>query len=477
MNKLPFQWKTILKGFIVLLTVGVGIQLHAQAQPNSYNHDMYLASYDAHQNAAIANNPTYPPTCTPDCTVVEPASMDGLILHRFNNSAIATAGSGFLGAGSFFVEGYIDQGLTYGSSEDYQTPAAMNDQVGYQMNQLYLSFGRKVVKGNQFSIGGQIDVMFGTDYYYMSSAGLENRPDNTNHWNKMDGDYNYRAGRSEYGVALPQAYAEIYAPIMNGVDVKVGHFYSVMGYESMQNNQNFFYSRSYSRMYGMPTSMTGAIGEFGLGCGWNMILGAVNEWNAFDTLDDSFSGVFGFNYKSRNGFFTFAATTMIGEQHAPCYQFETYSEDAEMCYVFNTYAKFQFTERFSYVCEFTAGYDDREYFCMETFDNNRGRAWFGLSNYAFFKVVDQLTLGVRFEWFHDADNTVIDSGYGWASIDDAANYYAITFGANWTPVSWISVRPEIRYDFSDFECGDMQTYDNWSSDYQLTVGADVIVRF
>ncbi|MDO4627616.1 MAG: outer membrane beta-barrel protein [Planctomycetia bacterium] len=476
MSKLPFQWKTILKGFIVLLTLSVGAQLHAQTQSGYYSHDAYLTSFDAGNPKVVAASyqntnvvPSQQDTSAVPCEtcIVSETAPEGLFLHKLNNS------SGY----GFFIEGYIDQGLTYGSSEDYQTPAAMNDKEGYQMNQLYLSLGRKVVKGNHFSVGAQIDIMFGTDYYYMSSAGLENHSDNSNHWNSMSDDYNYRAGRSEYGVALPQFYAEFYAPFMEGLDVKVGHFYSVMGYESMRSDQNFFYSRTYSKMYGMPTSMTGVIAEQGLGCGWNLVYGAVNEWNAFDTPNDTFSGVLGANYTNYNGFFTFAVTTMFGDQHAPCYQYETYSDDAEMCFVLNTYAKFQLSQRLSYVCEFTVGYDDREYFCMETFENNHGRAWFGLTNYLFYDICDDLTLGFRFEWFNDSDNTVIDGGYGWASIDDSVNYFAFTFGANWTPLSWLSIRPEIRYDFSDYECAGMETYNNWSSDYQLTVGADMIIRF
>ncbi len=496
MNTKSFHKKAILKGisaFLTLAALSSSVFAQSSYPSESFGRDAALASFDrADQNsraqaqAASLNVANEQSTLPPDAErgfseeyIVEPeiAEPDGLILNRLNNAPASQIGSAFLGAGSFFINGYAAQGLRYGNTDgDYYAPMGMNDKEGYQLNQLYLSIGRKVEKGDRWSLGGQIDLMYGTDYYYMSSAGLENRCDNSPHWNSTDDNYMYRAGRSEYGCALPQAFAELYAPIMGGVDVKVGHFYSVMGYESLESNRNFFYSNSYARMYGMPTSMTGAVATLGLVNGWSLVLGGVNEWNAFDSDEDNFSGVFGLTYEGADKFFTFSATLMYGKQCAPCYQFETYSDAADVT-VFNTFAKFQFTQRLSYVCEFTAGYDDRDYFEMATFGTHRGRAWFGLNNYLFYQVCDTLTLGTRFEWFNDADSTVIDGGYGFSTRDEASNYFALTVGANWTPLCWMTIRPEIRYDFSDWECGNLRTYDGWTDESQVTVGADIIVRF
>ena len=403
---------------------------------------------------------------------------DGLFLYRFNQSPMAQAGSNFLGPGSFFINGYVDQGVRWGDAKDFQ-PMGMNDHESYQMNQAYLSFGRKVDHLDQFSIGYQVDVMYGTDYYYMSSVGLETRQDNQPHWNGRTNNMLYRAGRSKYGLAVPQAFVEVYMPFMNGLDLKVGHFDSIMGYESFQGNKNFFYSQTYSKIYAMPTSMSGAISTLTLCNGWNFILGGVTEWNTFDSINDNFSAVVGFTKESDDKFFTFASTFMAGKQTSPCYQMQTTSDQQEMCYVFNTYGKFQLGERVNYVIEFTAGYDDREYTVMDWADmpKHRGRAWFGLTNYLFFKVTDTFSLGTRFEWFNDMDSTVIDGGYDVALQDKSANYFALTLGANWTPVCWLTIRPEVRYDFSDFDADGMKTYDGFTKKSMITAGADVILRF
>jgi hypothetical protein len=51
---------------------------------------------------------------------------------------------------------------------------------------------------------------------------------------------------------MPQAYVETNLPIGKGLSVKVGHFYTLLGYEVVTAPDNFFYSHSYSMQYGEP---------------------------------------------------------------------------------------------------------------------------------------------------------------------------------------------------------------------------------
>ena len=57
---------------------------------------------------------------------------------------------------------------------------------------------------------------------------------------------------------MPQLYAEI---AYNDLKVKVGHFYTPIGYEVVQVPQNFFYSHSYSHTFGEPFTHTGFLGR------------------------------------------------------------------------------------------------------------------------------------------------------------------------------------------------------------------------
>ncbi|MDO4583020.1 MAG: outer membrane beta-barrel protein [Planctomycetia bacterium] len=447
--------------------------------------------------AAYGYAPATPPTALPQRMVPEVAppvvavdrpvvysecegTLDGLVLPRLNTSPAMQAGSFLLGPGSFFIDGYLDQGLTFSNAHsDYYNPVAPNDKEGYELNQLYLAMGRRVDQTGGWAIGGRVDFMYGTDYYYVSSLGLENHPDNGNHWNGMSDSRDYRIGRNQYGLAMPQAYVEIYSPILRGIDIKVGHFYSVMGFESPMAPMNFFYSRSYASIYGMPQTMTGVMTTSRLNDRWNVILGAVNEWNAWNSLEDNFSFVGGLTFNSLNNRFSLAATVMTGDQIAPAFQPVTFAEAANTT-LLNLYARASLTRRLTYVVEFTAGWDDRDYFCMETLDNKHGRSWYGVTNNLFFQVNSCLTLGTRFEWFRDCDNTIIDGGYGVASNQEGADYFALTFGANWQPLSWLTIRPELRWDFSNFEISgapQWKTYDNMTSDSILTFAADAIIRF
>ena len=47
--------------------------------------------------------------------------------------------------------------------------------------------------------------------------------------------------------------------------MKLGHFYSILGYESVTAPDNFFYSHSYLFQYGEPFTFTGLLGTTKLG--------------------------------------------------------------------------------------------------------------------------------------------------------------------------------------------------------------------
>ncbi|MDO4628527.1 MAG: outer membrane beta-barrel protein [Planctomycetia bacterium] len=408
---------------------------------------------------------------------------EGLFLQNYCAPFCAPTCNRLLGPGRLFVEGYVAQGFNVNSNTySYNEPTAVNDKEGYQLNQLYFSIGREVCRGDQWSFGGRVDVMFGTDYYYMTSTGLETTQNNAPHWNGHDGNTSeYRAGREMYGMALPQAYMEAYVPIFHGVDVKVGHFHSVMGFESNQANQNFFYSRSYTSVYGMPTTMTGVMSDWRVTECWSIIAGAVNEWNSFDTPEDNFSFVIGTTYENACGNVALSAVVMSGQQSAAGFQSDDYRGEGANTTVFDIFAKFRLTDRMAYVVEFNYGTSDNDVYDMTAGNTFNGRNWYGFSNYLFYCVSDTLTLGARFEWFHDKENTLLGGGYNTTFANMGVNYFSWTFGANWDPMPWLTIRPEVRWDYCDMEldiAGETYyAYDRNTANYQFTIGCDAIIRF
>ncbi|MDO4574220.1 MAG: outer membrane beta-barrel protein [Planctomycetia bacterium] len=420
-----------------------------------------------------------PETVSSSLTPPELAGTEkSLFFKNLNASPAALTGSSFLGQGAFFIDGYIDQGLTFSDIDgDNFSPVGPNDKKGYEMNQLYLALGRNVCQNGGWSVGGRVDFMYGTDYYYTSAIGLETTSANEAKWNGMDDDISYRAGRNQYGFSMPQFYAEIYSPWLRGIDFKVGHFYSIMGFESPMAPMNFYYSRSYASIWGLPQTMTGGLATFRLSDRFSAVFGAVNEWDAFDSVNDHFSFVAGLQVRSLDNRFELKATVMTGDQSAPCFQPQTISEEVANTTLLNVNARFNITQRLTYAIDFTGGWDDRDYLCIDTWNTNHGRNWYGITNYLFYQCCDPLTLGFRFEWFRDCSSTIIDGGYAYSLTGDQADYYAISFGANWQPLSWLTIRPELRWDWSTFDYEGIQTYDDFSKDSQLTFAADMILRF
>lgn len=115
---------------------------------------------------------------------------------------------------------------TQNPANDSNGPVSMTDRDGVNLYQLDLFFEKALVKAGHWDIGGRFDFMFGTDTRYTQATG---------HW-----DTSLLSKNSYYNIAMPQAYLEVFAPVGNGLSAKFGHFYSIIGYESVQSGSNFF---------------------------------------------------------------------------------------------------------------------------------------------------------------------------------------------------------------------------------------------
>ncbi|MFI4875482.1 MAG: outer membrane beta-barrel protein, partial [Blastopirellula sp. JB062] len=203
------------------------------------------------------------------------------------------------GDGGWFYDAWIAQGYTANVDHpvnNFNTPMTFNDRADeYQMNQLYLAMGKKVDEDNcNWSLGGRVDLLYGSDYYFTTALGLETHQDGTQHWNG-DGPRGNGAA-ALYGLAMPQLYAEIYAPIGNGLKVKFGHFYTIMGYESVMAPENFFYSHAYTMQYGEPFTHTGVLASYAAGDYLTLHGGVTNGWDNFDNPNGQLSALLGFQY-------------------------------------------------------------------------------------------------------------------------------------------------------------------------------------
>lgn len=93
--------------------------------------------------------------------------------------------------------------------------------------------------------------------------------------------------------------------------------------------------------------------------------------------------------------------------------------------------------------------------------------WYGINQYLIYDVSDAFSLGLRGEWFRDNNGTRLP-------INLPGDYFALTAGVNWKPLTWLKCRPEIRYDWAD---ASQNIYDNQSRQQQLAVAMDIIITF
>ncbi len=74
---------------------------------------------------------------------------------------------------------------------------------------------------------------------------------------------------------------------------------------------------------------------------------------------------------------------------------------------------------------------------------------YGIVNYLTREVTDKWAAGLRYEWFYAGEN--VAPPLGLPAITPGKHYHDLTLGLNWTPRDNFLVKPEVRYDFVDYD--------------------------
>lgn len=229
----------------------------------------------------------------------------------------------------------------------------------------------------------------------------------------------------QFSWALPQAYLELG---FNDTSIKVGHFYTLIGYEVVTAPDNFFYSHAITMYNSEPFTHTGVLVERSLGEDVTVYGGYTLGWDTgFDQTNDgsSFLGGISFGvcdhttitYISTVGNFGLRSAGQNGYSHSV---------------VIDT----RLTDRLNYVVQSDA---------LRV--ANTGEDNIGLNQYLIMEVNDCLSLGARMEWWKGDDVTGY-SPFGSTVGPGSHSYYEATFGANIAVSDSLMVRPEYRYDWS-----------------------------
>jgi len=191
----------------------------------------------------------------------------------------------------FEIGGWLEQGFTTNRGNPTNPvagagnlPAAFNYRNDeYMLNQFYLYAGRETADylcGWDF--GWRVDLLYGEDYIFAQSIGLETDDAGYNRWNAGAGGGGI-AGTARLGLAMPQAYVDL---AYNDLTLRIGHFYTIIGFETVAAPDNFFYSHAYTMLYGEPFTHTGALLSWQCGDRLKLLAGVHNGWNVVDASPD-----------------------------------------------------------------------------------------------------------------------------------------------------------------------------------------------
>ena len=293
--------------------------------------------------------------------------------------------------------GWVQAGYSNDSTGLYNTHTGR-----VNLHQTWLFAERKRNECCVWDWGFRLDGLYGVD------------AQNTQAFGNNPGSYDFQNGFDHgiYGWALPQAFVDVG---YGNVSVKLGHFFSMMGYERVQAPQNFFFSRSYAAVLSQPQTLTGIVGEYKTGStdwfgGWT---------TGWDTGFDQFNGSNAFigGFKTRiSECSTLGYTTTIGDFGR---RGEGYAHSIVYEHQLNCRLKTAFQTNM--VDADGTGFENDE---------------FGMSNYWIYGINHWMDFGTRIEWWKSDINAAgSQSTYGWTS------------GFNIHPIQNLVIRPELRYNW------------------------------
>ncbi len=386
-------------------------------------------------SSTVLPPPVYSESC-PDATCSVPGAMLLTPLHSW--------------LWGIEYEFWLAQGVSFNSESPRNRsnyPVGFNDRSNdYQLNQLYVVIAREVNDRHcGWDFGGRIDLLYGTDWRYVAARGLENHRDLSPKWNAQD-----------YGLAMPQCYMEVLAPLGNGVTVKLGHFYSILGYESAEAPRNFFYSHSLMRQFAEPFTHTGLLGSTRVG-NFNLQAGLTRGWDNWEAYGDNLGVLAGISWTSGDCWTTVSFALHWGPEQ------QTAADDDHPRTAYSLVWQQRLSERLEYVLQHDWG--------VQAGHARLGHVgWYGINQYLFYTFDERWKLGLRLEWFRDDDGTRVAP-----QQLRGADYYQASLGLNYSPGRRLVVRPELRWDWID--APGFSPYADGTRRNQFVLACDLLLRY
>jgi hypothetical protein len=260
--------------------------------------------------------------------------------------------------------------------------------------------------------GYRLDVVYGVDAQKTQAFGNSGFPA-AQGW---DNDWDH----GKYGWALPQAYVQF----NNGDwDVKVGHFFTPLGYEVVPKTGNFFYSHSYTMFNSEPFTHTGALATYSGNEDVTYYMGWTLGWDTgYDQFGDGNNFLGGATVQANEDVKVTYLTT-VGDLG---WRGDGYSH--------SIVADFTLSSKWNYVLQ-------TDY--LDTDSNTAALAdalSYGVNNYLFYTINDCWKWGNRMEWWKSDQIT-----------GDTTSFYELATGVNYKASANVIIRPEVKYNWTPAE--------------------------
>ncbi len=363
------------------------------------------------------------------------------------------------------VFGWIDGGFMgnfANPASKFNGPYNAVDRANEPMlNQLYLVGERTLPQDGTWGVGGRADLIWGEDFLLAQSTGWEVSPSGRGDWNS--GEY--------YGLAMPQLFATAGS---EDLSLKLGHFYSIVGYEGLPAVGNFFYTKSYSYQFAGPFTHWGGLAHWRATDTVEVDAGLVNGWNALSSgyARANFLG----RVRVRNAANT-AATSFAIVSGDECDDFSPVFAPAPILTSAN---RTRYSLLFEYRPTDGVEYVFHQWLGVQAKGLPYGSSalWTGIDQYLYWSASETWKWGARFEWFDDVDGTRV--GLNRPSnpnhVPLPGNYFSLTLGPNWVPSANVLVRPCFRWDFFSGTSGVLPFNDGVSTN-QTLLGFDAIQKY
>jgi hypothetical protein len=301
----------------------------------------------------------------------------------------------------------VSANVTYGGwiqagTHSYNTGMFNNKDDSVSLHQGWLFIDKEASGEDGVGWGFHMDYVYGVDGPDTQAFfGQDDAWDNS--WD--NGDF--------YGHAIPQLYGQV---AMGDASVKVGHFYTIMGYEVVQAPDNFFFSHAFTMFNSEPFTHTGVLGEYALGNvtlygGWTL------GWDSgFGTSVPDGNNLLGGISVGLGDIGAVIYTTTAGRLGAG---------GLSSGYSHSIVVDLNLTDRLNYV------------FQSDYVDNPAANESHGVNNYLLFALTEQVSVGTRVEWWNTNVGPV------------ASDLFSVTSGMKIQVTDNIIARPEIRWDQDD----------------------------